>query len=87
MGYVASMALGTVGGMALGQSLDAIPTPSSGTFPATSGSARAKATADGTPVNPNVTPRQHLFMSAFIVVLAMVILLGGSRFLRDARIS
>jgi hypothetical protein len=46
----------------------------------------AKTTADGTPVNAT-TPRGHLYASAGIVIAAMGILLGGARFLRDARIA
>jgi hypothetical protein len=44
---------------------------------------------DGTVIQPGsgTTPRQHLFTSAAIVLVAAFILLGGARFLRNARIA
>lgn len=87
--YVASLLGGTVSGMIVGDAMSAVPTRVA--VPATgSGGAAipAKATGTGTPVNSNTTtPRQHLYTSAAIVVGAIVILLAGSRALRDARIS
>jgi hypothetical protein len=46
----------------------------------------ARTTSDGTPVSAT-TPRGHVYTAAFIVLGAMFVLLGGARFLRDARIA
>jgi hypothetical protein len=85
--YIASLLGGTVSGMIVGDSLGAVPTKT--TVPATgSGGAAipAKSTANGTPVNPTQTPRQLLHFAAAYVVGAILVLLLGSRALRNARI-
>lgn len=83
--YSAAMALGgIVAGTAVADVLGSVPTRAN--VPATSSSAKPMATADGTPVNTSQTPRQTLFLSALIVVAAMLVLLAGARFFRDARI-
>lgn len=85
MGMVAATALGgTVAGMMVGDALGAVPTKVA--VPATSNSSKAKATASGAPAGGAPTPRQSLFLSAFIVVGAIGVLLAGSRALKDARI-
>lgn len=84
--YVASVIGGTVTGMYVGDSLGAVPTRVAVPATGSGGAATAKATANGTPVNPNTTPRQHLFTSAAVVIAAIAVLLLGSRALRDARI-
>jgi hypothetical protein len=82
--YAATLIGGTVSGMIVGDAMGAVPMKS--TFPATSSSSVPKTTADGKAVSSNVTPRQHLYMSAAYVVGAIAVLLLGSRALRDARI-
>ena len=84
--YIASVLGGTVTGMYVGDTLGAVPTRVAVPATGAGGAAQAKATANGVPVNPNTTPRQHLFTSAAIVVAAIAVLLLGSRFLREARI-
>lgn len=81
---IASTLGGMVAGTALADALAAVPTKTA--IPATTGAAVAKTTADGTPVSGNVTPRQTVFIAAGYVVLAIVVLLGGARVFRDARI-
>lgn len=70
--------------MIVGDAMGAVPMKA--TVPATSNSATAKQTADGKPVSSSTTARQSLWMSAFYVVGAIVVLIAGSRFLKDARI-
>ena len=83
--YSAAMSLGgMVTGMYVGDILGAVPTKAA--VPATGASATPKATADGTPVSGVQTPRQSLFLAAGYVIAAVVVLLLGSRFLKDARI-
>lgn len=83
--YSAAMAFsGVVSGMIVGDTLNAMPTKAA--VPATGASSTPKATADGTPVSGAQTPRQSLFLAASYVVVAVFILLAGSRFLKDARI-
>lgn len=84
--YAASLIGGTVTGMMVGDTLGAIPTKVSVPATGNGGAAAPKATASGAPVSAATTPRQHLFTSAGIVVGAIVVLLFGSRLLRDARI-
>lgn len=72
-------------GIAVGDMLGAVATTSA--VPATSSSSKpSKATADGTPVGAQ-TPRQSLYVSAAYVVAAIAVLLFGSRFFKNARIS
>lgn len=83
--YSAAMGLGgVVSGMIVADTLNAVPTAAP--VPATGTSAKPKTTGDGTPVSGAQTPRQNLFLSATYVVGAMIILLLGSRYFRDARI-
>ena len=60
-----------------------------GSVPVTKSGDRRKTLADGTIVSPGgaQSPRQHLFTSAAIIVVAALILLCGARFLRNARIA
>lgn len=74
---------GVVTGMIVGDAMGAVATKA--TVPATSNSATAKATGDGTPVG-KTTARQSLYHSGLIVVAAVGVLLLGSKFLKDARI-
>lgn len=86
LGVAAVTALGgAVSGMMVGDALGSIATTAA--VPATSNSAKAKATANGQPVNPAPSAKQSLWHSAFIVVAAIAVLLLGSRALRDARIA
>lgn len=73
-----------MGGIMIGDMLGAVPGPAA--VPATSSSSAPRATADGAPVNSTLTPRQTVFSAAAIVVVALAILLFGSRVLKDARI-
>lgn len=75
---------GVVTGMIVGDSMGAIPTRAA--VPATGNNAKPKATASGKPVSNTTTARQSLYHSAMIVVGAIVVLLLGSRALKDARI-
>jgi len=83
--YTASLMVGTVSGMIVGDVLGAIPTPAA--VPATSSAAKPKTTAAGTPVTGDMTARQIVFLSAFYVIVAMLILILGARVLKDARIA
>lgn len=85
MGITAATTLGgVVTGMIVGDTLGAIPSKT--TVPATSQASTPKSTASGKPVSKNPTPRQSLWLSAFIVVAAVAALIFGDRFLKDARI-
>lgn len=75
---------GTVAGMIVGDSLNAIPQRA--TVPATSSSSTPKATASGKAVSGDLTPRQNVWGAAFIVLGALALLVFGDRFLKDARI-
>lgn len=70
--------VGTLGGV--------IATDVAGAVPVKDPSTGARTTADGNPVS-GPTARSSLYTSALIVVGALVFLLAGSRFLRDARIA
>jgi len=85
LGIVAATTLGgVVTGLMVGDALGAVPTRVA--VPATSNSAKAKATASGVPVGGAPTPRQSLFLSAFVVVAAVGVLIVGSKVLKDARV-
>lgn len=75
---------GIVTGYAVADALGAVPTKVAA--PAISNAAAPKATVDGKAVTGQPTARQSLFTSALLVVGAIVILLFGNRFLKDARI-
>jgi len=82
--YAASLVGGTVAGMIIGDNLGAVATPAP--VPATSSSAKPKATANGKPVTGDVTARQTVFLAAGYVVAALAVLLLGARVFKDARI-
>lgn len=75
---------GMVGGMMVGDMMGAFPTRVA--VPATTNASSAKADATGKPVASTATARQTLWISAAIVVVAVIVLLLGGRVLKDARI-
>lgn len=83
--YTASLLSGMVPGMMVGDVLGSVPQEAN--VPATSASAKPKVVSDGTPVSTSgPSARQSLWMSAFIVLLAMGILVFGASKLDGIRI-
>lgn len=75
---------GMVSGMIVADAMGAVPMRTA--IPATNNASSAKTDAAGKPVSSNATARQTLWMSAGIVVIALLVLLMGGRVLKDARI-
>ncbi len=71
-------------GYAVADAMGAVPTKVAA--PATSNAATPRATADGVIATSTPTARQSLFTSALIVVVGLVVLVFGDKFLKDARI-
>lgn len=81
---IADMLAGLTVGTIAGDTLDAVPM--GGVSPAIGSAAKPKNTANGTPVSKQQTPKQILVIASAFVFIAIVILLFGSRILKDARI-
>lgn len=86
--FLASAVGGVAVGTAVGDMLGAVPVrDASVTVPATTGDATPRQTASGKIVTGGPTPKQSLWLSAAIVLGAMVVLVFGDRILKDARIA
>lgn len=80
MGGYSGVLGGTVAGGITSDALGAVPVTKAGD--------KSPTLVDGTVINPGMTtPRQHIATSCVIVLLGAFLLLGGARFLRNARIA
>ncbi|QWY84668.1 membrane protein [Microbacterium phage Badulia] len=85
---IASTVMGVTVGSAVGDILGAVPMrESSPTVPATTGDARPRQTASGKVVSGGPSPKESLWLSAAIVLGAMLVLVFGDRVLKEARIA